>query len=197
MLKDDPSHRSLVSGAHIVSVRFDRFEGIDINPVLGLAASLPAMDVNRFVPLVRVEKEPSPENHQDRRHPHTPSAVSMLPRLECRASREAPSPRPHSGRGPGARQARLETRARTGEHFGKDRLDQRSEGMACPDAMPVRRWIPGCVAGRDGRGPSWPDPLRAKRDATIGSPRRKSSCRSRPLPLAGESSLRRGYNRSA
>jgi hypothetical protein len=79
MLENDPPHGSLVSRAHIVGVPFDRLEGIDIEPVLGLAASLPAMDVDRFVPLVRVEKEPLPENYQDRGHPYIPSAFSMQP----------------------------------------------------------------------------------------------------------------------
>ena len=63
MLKDDPTHDSLIRWTHVVGVGFDNLETRDFEPLLGFAVSLSAMDVYRFVPFIGVKEEPPAENH--------------------------------------------------------------------------------------------------------------------------------------
>jgi hypothetical protein len=63
MLKDDPTHDSLIRWTHVVGVGFDNPETRDFEPVLGLGVSLSAMDVYRFVAFIGLKEEPPAENH--------------------------------------------------------------------------------------------------------------------------------------
>ena len=68
MLENDPPGRSLVGWTHIVGMRLDCLERLNVEPILGLGIALPAMNVNGLISFIGVEVETPPENYQNRRH---------------------------------------------------------------------------------------------------------------------------------
>jgi len=60
MLEDNPTNNSFVCLAHIVRMGFNRLKTFDIKPILSFGFCFPAMNMNRFVLLVRIKKNLQP-----------------------------------------------------------------------------------------------------------------------------------------
>jgi hypothetical protein len=63
MLKDDPTHDSLIRWTHVVGVGFDNLETrATSSQLLGFGVSLSARDVYRFVAFIGVKEEAPTQN---------------------------------------------------------------------------------------------------------------------------------------